>query len=266
MSEVVAGLGTEVEHVVVAERLPGDARAFRDASPNGAVTTAPIDRSGDLGVATPLVALLAGLRTVEEGERFDWLVPSLHTVIGARFEAKSTESCEDLDAALHGAASATDPGTALRVRDAWRSHGDQVAQGAFVSLQQYLHEAPARYRLEGQRCTSCGRILFPPREGCPDCPDARLVVEPLSGRGTVYARTTIARGGAPTEFAPQQEAVGTYPVAVVELEEGPRVAAQLTGSGAARLEIGSPVLAVFRLLYVQAGVARYGFKFTGAMD
>lgn len=47
----------------------------------------------------------------------------------------------------------------------------------------------------------------------------------------------------------------------MELEEGPRIVAQLVDCNLEMLKIGVPVELVFRKIYEDEGVVRYGFKF-----
>lgn len=134
--------------------------------------------------------------------------------------------------------------------------------GAHVSVPMYWRSIPQRLRLEGCRCTACGHVHFPPVAACHRCGAA---VAPcwLSGRGRIHAVTYIAGPGAPPEFGPLARARGGYYVAIVELEEGPRITAQLAGFEE-RPAIGAPVRAVVRRLYEEEGVVRYGFKFVPA--
>lgn len=53
---------------------------------------------------------------------------------------------------------------------------------------------------------------------------------------------------------------GEYYVALVDLEEGPRITGQLVDFDE-RPESGQSVQATIRRLYVEEGVIRYGFKF-----
>jgi uncharacterized OB-fold protein len=78
----------------------------------------------------------------------------------------------------------------------------------------------------------------------------------LSGRGEVYSYTVVTE--APegyTEYAP-------YVLAVVQLEEGPRLTAQLTDLEG-EPHIGMPVEMVTRRLTTEgeAGIIAYGYKF-----
>ncbi len=139
--------------------------------------------------------------------------------------------------------------------------GTEYSQGAYVSLPAYLSEKKARYRLVGERCTQCKRLQFPPREACLSCGAQSWVDAPLKRTGTVYAYTIIGKGAAPSEFLELQEAMGEFATAVVELDDGPRVAAMLTDVDPGSVTVDMPVRMVFRRIYTQEGVARYGFKF-----
>jgi len=114
-----------------------------------------------------------------------------------------------------------------------------------------------RYALTGEICHKCGAKLFPPRDVCPEC--SRPAYEPFtfSGKGEVYSHATMYQ--APEgyqEYAP-------YTVALVKLEEGPLVTAQLTDVEAQEVEIGMPVEMVTRKMreYGEDGVIVYGYKF-----
>ena len=79
----------------------------------------------------------------------------------------------------------------------------------------------------------------------------------MSGRGTVYSYTTVY--DPPAGF----EAYAPYPVALVKLDEGPMVTAQLTDVGADDVRIGMPVEMVTRKLSEQGdeGIIQYSYKF-----
>lgn len=134
--------------------------------------------------------------------------------------------------------------------------------GAHISVPMYHRQVAQRYRLVGLRCTVCGRVNFPPRATCKYCCRGQTF-EPvqLSGRGSVYTYTVIAGGGAPPEFALESLVRGRYPVAVVELEEGPRVIAQLVNVHPDEVRVGMPVEMVTRRIYAEEEVVRYGYKF-----
>lgn len=118
---------------------------------------------------------------------------------------------------------------------------------AYVSIPTYWKTIPQRYSLIGLRCKNCGHINFPAREICAKC-GKKSEFEPikLSGKGKIYSYTIIAAGSMPPEFLLQEKYVGSYPVGVIELEEGPKVVAQLTDYKAEKLRIGLEVEVVFR--------------------
>lgn len=137
--------------------------------------------------------------------------------------------------------------------------------GAHISVPMYRRTVPQRYRLVGQRCLKCGGVNFPPKAVCGHClAGAEFQDIQLSGKGTVYSHTVIAGGGAPPEFSEEARCRGSYPVALVKLEEGPRIIAQLVNSPEGGVSTGMKVEAVFRRIYQEEGVIRYGFKFRPA--
>lgn len=69
-----------------------------------------------------------------------------------------------------------------------------------------------------QRCTGCGAAQTLERLRCGCCGSTRLAWEDSLGRGLVYAVTDVARAGFP-RFA----ALVPYRLALVDLDEGPRV-------------------------------------------
>jgi hypothetical protein len=80
-----------------------------------------------------------------------------------------------------------------------------------------------------QRCTQCGRLWHPPAPICPRCRSASYEWIRSHGRGTLYSYTTVMHAAHPAIA----EAV-PYRVALVDLEEGPRVILALVdgeGSG-----------------------------------
>ena len=79
-----------------------------------------------------------------------------------------------------------------------------------------------RYKLVGETCDSCGVKLFPPRDVCLECKAPAYELYTFTGLGEIYSFTTIY--DAPAGF----EHNAPYTVALVKLEEGPIVTAQLT--------------------------------------
>ncbi len=133
---------------------------------------------------------------------------------------------------------------------------------AHVSIPMYWRTIPQRYRMVGLKCKKCGSVNFPPKGVCKYCNDSSDFDEvKLSGKGTVHTYVLIGAGGAPPEFAEQEKAGGSYPVAIVELEEGPKVIGQIADADVKSVKIGMPVTTELRKVYNEEGVIRYGFKF-----
>jgi hypothetical protein len=115
-----------------------------------------------------------------------------------------------------------------------------------------------RYGLVGEICPHCEAKIFPPRDVCPECGKEAKTMYNFSGRGEVYSYTTIYN--APEGFEDQ----APYTVALVKLEEGPMITAQLTDLGENQVEIGTPVEMVTRRLRQdgdERGLIVYGYKF-----
>ncbi len=124
-----------------------------------------------------------------------------------------------------------------------------------MDLPRYHRLRPAYYRLEGRRCAACEAVHFPPRDRCQSCRETNLEPHHLSGRGRVYSYAHVAQ--APEGF------VAPYVVAMIELEEGMKITAQLTDVEPGDVAIGLPVEMVTRRLQTQGerGYIVYGYKF-----
>jgi len=115
-----------------------------------------------------------------------------------------------------------------------------------------------RYGLVGEVCPHCDYKIFPPRDVCPNCGDEAKTAYAFSGKGEVFSYTTIYE--APTGY----DANAPYTVAIVKLDEGPMVTAQLTDVGDQPVEIGMPVEMVTRKMRNdgdERGMIVYGYKF-----
>lgn len=114
-----------------------------------------------------------------------------------------------------------------------------------------------RYNLEGVVCDKCGARLFPPRQVCPECRGRALSPYRFGGQGEVYSYTTVVQ--APENY----EAYVPYTVALVRLDEGPMLMAQLTDLDPEEATIGMAVEMVTRKLmeYDSDGLIVYGYKF-----
>ena len=115
-----------------------------------------------------------------------------------------------------------------------------------------------RYALVGEVCPHCEKKIFPPRDVCPYCGGEAKTQYAFSGKGKVYSYTVMY--DAPAGY----EENLPYTVAVVALDEGPKVTAQLTDLGEQPVEIGMPVEMVTRRIRQdgdERGMLVYGYKF-----
>ena len=118
-----------------------------------------------------------------------------------------------------------------------------------------------RYSLVGEICPHCDNKIFPPRDVCPDCGGEAKDLYAFSGRGEVYSYTTVY--DAPAGY--QSDA--PYTVAIIKLNEGPMITAQLTDLDSTGISIGAPVEMVTRKLRDdgdERGMILYGYKFRPA--
>jgi len=113
----------------------------------------------------------------------------------------------------------------------------------------------ARGELRFQRCHHCGHAWLPAREECPQCLRADWAWQAASGRAKLvsWVKFHIAYHPAFKDRVP-------YNVAVVELEEGPRLVSNLVGGGEPAIE------RALRLVIEKEGevsVARFAFAEMG---
>ncbi len=88
-----------------------------------------------------------------------------------------------------------------------------------------------RFVLRG--CDDCGRTHWYPRAVCPHCASPKTTWKAASGRGTVYAFSTMLRVDAP------------YTLAYVTLDEGPTMMTNLVGAAPDAWRIGMTVRVQF---------------------
>ena len=115
-----------------------------------------------------------------------------------------------------------------------------------------------RYALVGEICPHCEEKIFPPRDVCPHCGGEAREQYAFSGLGEVFSYTMMK--DAPAGF----EDSAPYTVALVKLNEGPIVTAQLTDLDDRPVEIGMPVEMVTRRIRQdgdERGMLIYGYKF-----
>jgi len=126
-----------------------------------------------------------------------------------------------------------------------------------MQLASYWRTSKQRLNLTGEVCPHCGAKLFPPRDVCPQCSGAAKTPFQFCGRGAVYSFSTLYTApGILRKYTP-------YVVALVKLEEGPLVTAQLTDVEREQVYIGMPVEMVTRKMRAEGddGPIVYNYKF-----
>jgi uncharacterized OB-fold protein len=106
-------------------------------------------------------------------------------------------------------------------------------------------------RLVVQRCESCGKHQLYGRALCKFCGGEVAWVD-ASGRGTVATFTVIRQNYS----RPFRDWI-PYVVALVDLEEGPRVMTNIVGCDPDDVTIGMPVVARFEVVSDEAGIALF---------
>jgi uncharacterized OB-fold protein len=88
-----------------------------------------------------------------------------------------------------------------------------------------------------QLCGACRTHVFYPRSLCPHCGSAGLSTVPASGRGRVYSTSVNRR---------RPEAGGPINIALIDLEEGPRLMSRVEGVAPDQVCMGMAVIARIR--------------------
>jgi uncharacterized OB-fold protein len=101
-------------------------------------------------------------------------------------------------------------------------------------------DAVRRNELLIQSCENCGQRTFPPVASCPRCKRPELRWIPASGFGRIWSWTVFHKA-----YFPGFKSEIPYAVAIVELNEGPRLWTQIVGLDYADYQIGLPVVAFF---------------------
>jgi uncharacterized protein len=97
-------------------------------------------------------------------------------------------------------------------------------------------ESLRRHSVEVQRCDSCGRFRYVPKEICAHCHSRSSTWTPIDGSGEVYTYTVVRR--APT---PAYQSEAPYAIVHVTMREGFRMIGSTTGIELDAIRIGLPV-------------------------
>ena len=127
-------------------------------------------------------------------------------------------------------------------------------------VSRFWRESVHRYRLMGNQCGNCKRIVFPPRDVCPICHResiGKMKEFTLSGNGTIESFSVVH--DVPPAFTRQRP----YIIAIIRLDDGPSVTGQIVDSDPGEVEMGKRVTSVFRRVAQEgeSGIIEYGYKF-----
>ena len=98
----------------------------------------------------------------------------------------------------------------------------------------FFESLTERGELSIQQCDDCQELRHPPVPMCPDCHSVHWSPKVMGGHGVVHSYVVLYHPIVPP-FEPG------YMVAVIELDEGPRVVMNLEGIDREDVKIGMPV-------------------------
>jgi uncharacterized protein len=130
-----------------------------------------------------------------------------------------------------------------------------------MDIPRYHRLRRSLYNLEGCRCAKCGARFFPARPHCTSCGSRSLAPHAFGGTGSILTFSEV--------FSPPEGhgGSGPYIIALVRLDEGVNVLAQLTDVESADVHSGLAVEAVVRKIKENGpnGTIVYGYKFRPVM-
>lgn len=113
-------------------------------------------------------------------------------------------------------------------------------------------DAARDHRLSIPRCNACGKHHFYPRELCPHCHSDDLQWVDVSGKGEIYSYT-IARKPAGPVFAGDVP----YVIAMIALDEGPRMLTNIITDDVESVRIGDRVTVRFDDVTPEVTLAKF---------
>ena len=113
-------------------------------------------------------------------------------------------------------------------------------------------EGAKRGKLRMQKCRSCGHIRYPISHACPQCLSYEFGWTDLSGRGEVYSYVVFHQ-----LYNKAFEKDIPYNVALVQLEEGPRIFSNIVGVDNDAVKIGDKVEAAFDPVTPEVTIPRF---------
>jgi uncharacterized OB-fold protein len=129
-------------------------------------------------------------------------------------------------------------GTEVSADDGGR-RPERMLPGADGLGAEFYEHAARTGQLHLQRCDDCGRWRHPPRIRCAACGSDAWSWQPVAGTGRLFTWTVTHRAVDPA-FAEELP----YVIAVVELDEGPRVVGNVSDIAPADLRLDLPMRVV----------------------
>lgn len=116
------------------------------------------------------------------------------------------------------------------------------------------NESDGSVRLVGGRCGNCGALFFPSAHVCPECMSEAVEPADLASEGTLYSWSVV-------HVAPKGWNT-PYIAGYVDLADGVRVFAHITGADGSSLEMDMPVSLTTAVLGDDDGVPVESYAFT----
>jgi uncharacterized OB-fold protein len=117
---------------------------------------------------------------------------------------------------------------------------------------QPFFEAALREELVLPRCTDCGFFLSLGSRLCANCLSESIEWASVSGRGTLFTFGIMHQ-----KYHPGFASDIPYNVAIVELEEGPRLQSNIVGIANEELRVGMPVVVTFERLSEDVALPKF---------
>ncbi len=102
----------------------------------------------------------------------------------------------------------------------------------------FFFEAAKVHKLMVQRCADCGYYQYPPHVACQQCQSYSVVPTEVSGKGEIYSFVVTHYPQVPSFHYPLS-------VALIQLDEGPRMISNIVGTDPSELAIGMGVMVSF---------------------
>jgi len=112
-----------------------------------------------------------------------------------------------------------------------------------------------RGKLRMQKCGDCGHIRFPIGHVCPKCLSYKFEWTDLSGRGEVFSYVVFYQ-----VYNKAFEKDVPYNVALVQLEEGPRMYSNVVGVDNDAVKVGDKLEATFERVTPDITIPRFKLR------